>query len=365
MHKRLTLIMKPTVLCNCSCKYCITPTDIPKSRMSLDIIESFCQKLSKSSIYDQFTFIWHGGEPMMMGVSFYEEVFKIQSRYFDQRAVFNTFQSNCTLIDDNWKHFLKSNHIRVSTSLDGDKSVHDANRIKQGKGTFDETLSNIKWLQQEHLLAGVVTVVSKSNVQHIDRILRFFAQNNIHTRLNPILPAERLDNSSEDLGISPVDYAQCLIECYDKWIIGEYNTIDGKPISLAPLNEIIYNLCSGRSPRLCNFAGDCYDKFISINPVGDLYNCGRFCDIDEFKIANVRDDFESIDDIMLKKRQLITWEPANSEECLNCKWFSACRRGCPNSAYLFYKKIQDKDPYCEGYKLLFEHISTSIKQSII
>ena len=360
--KRLTLILKPTVLCNCSCRYCITPTNIPKSKMDIELFEDFCKKLSKSSIYDYFLFIWHGGEPLLLGVPFYEKVIQIQNRYFKGKTAINTFQSNCTLIDPEWMNFLKRYKIRVSTSLDGDKELHDANRIKNGKGTFDETIERIKWLQQEKLLAGVVTVLSKNNINHVDRFLKFFSENNISTRLNPILPSERVVSMEEDLSITPEQYAECLIHCYDQWTNGEYKYND-RNIGIAPLNEIIYNMFNEKRPRLCNFSGNCADSFLSINPIGDLYNCGRFCDIEEFKIANVRDDFESIDDIFEKKRSLIKWD-SESSDCNKCEWKSICNRGCPNTSYLIDGAINEKDPYCSAYKQLFNYIYNHLKASL-
>lgn len=355
---RLILIIKPTVLCNCSCKYCITPIDIPRNKIQISIIEQLCKKLFHSKKFNSFTFIWHGGEPLLMGIDFYKQVLGIQKKYLRQGTYVNTYQSNCTLIDDDWMEFFIENRIRVSTSLDGDKELHDANRIKNGKGTFDEILVRIKRLQEARLLAGVVTVLSKTNIQDTDRFLQFFAANNIPTRLNPILPSERVVSSEENMSITAIEYADCLIECFDRWMEGRYNNLLGKPLPIAPLTEIVYNFYHTERPRLCNFSGTCGNDFIAINPLGDLYNCGRFCDIDEFKIANIGDDFECIDDIFDLKNQLVQWNLSSEveNECSKCNWFKVCNRGCPNSSYLFHGKMENHDPYCEGYKKIFTHI---------
>ena len=360
---RLILILKPTVLCNCSCKYCITPTNIPKNKIQVEVIEQLCLKLSKSNKYNAFTFIWHGGEPLLMGINFYKRVLEIQKKYLRKGSYLNTYQSNFTLIDDDWMNFFIENRIRVSTSLDGDKELHDANRIMNGKGTFEDTLIRIKRLQKEGLLAGVVTVLSKTNIKYTDRFLRFFAENNIPSRLNPILPSERVISNEDDMSITPLEYADCLITSFDKWIQGEYNTPLGQPLPIAPLTEIVYNFYHANKPRLCNFSGNCGDGFLAINPVGDLYNCGRFCDIEEFKIANIQEDFNNIDEIFLKKNKLLSWNNINCEEdeCKHCEWFSVCNRGCPNSSYLFNNKILSHDPYCEGYKKLFSHIYSCLR----
>lgn len=358
----LTIIIKPTVLCNCQCKYCITPKEIPHSRMPLEIVEKLCKSLSASKIYDSSCFIWHGGEPLLMGIDFYESVIKIQTKFFDKRSFINTFQSNCTLINDEWINFFKKYRIRVSTSLDGDQGLHDINRLKNGKGTFVETINNVLKLKQERLLAGVVTVLSKTNIQHIDKIISYFASQNISTRLNPILPCERVDEQ-EDLSITPNDYAECLINCFDNWIDGKYE--NGDKIAIAPLTEIIYNMTHPDTPRLCSFSGKCGENFLAINPDGDIYNCGRFCDIDNFKIDNIK-NIDVIDDIIGVKKSLIRWKNENEDggNCKDCEWFSICNKGCPNTSYLYYGEIKDKDPYCSAYKKIFAHIYTRLQKEI-
>lgn len=325
--------------------------------MTLNVVRILCERLSLSKLYDDFVFIWHGGEPMIMGVEFYESVIHIQSTILRKKFV-NTFQSNCTLINDTWISFLKKYDIKVSTSIDGDEELHNINRIRGNKGTFAEVIRNVKRLQEENLLAGVVTVLSRQNIDKIDRILNYFSSAKISTRLNPILPCERVEGQP-DLSIEPIEYADALIKCFDHWVDGQYP--EGEKIMIAPLTDIIYNMTHDSKPRLCNFSGTCGDSFIAINHNGDLYNCGRFCEIDDYKIANIQ-EINSIDEIIEKKKMLIRWHinDDKADECANCEWFKICNRGCPNTSYLYYGKVANKDPYCEAYKKLFSHIYSRI-----
>lgn len=364
---RLTLILKPTLQCNCTCKYCITPQNVPKNKISLEDIELLCEKISHSAIFSFFTFIWHGGEPLLMGIPFYKEVFKIQQRILGKGRYKNTYQSNCIMINSDWIDFFLENNITISASLDGDRDSHNINRVRNGEGTFDDAFEKITQLQSAHLLTGVVTVLSKSNIGNIDNILKFFAINKISTRLNPILPSERVLSNYPDLSINSIEYANCLINCFDKWMEGKYNAPNGKPIHIAPLTDIIYNIFNSENPRLCVFSKSCSNNFLAINPDGELYNCGRFCDISEFKIANIHDDFENIDTIFDTKKRLIQWNISLSKDddkCPNCEWYSICNRGCPNSSYIFSGKILNKDPFCSGYKKLFSHMYNYLRDKL-
>lgn len=361
--KRLTLILKPTLLCNCSCRYCITPQRIPKNALSLEDVEILCQKVSRSSVYNTFTFIWHGGEPLLLGVDYYKEVLQIQKHFFDKNQCKNTFQTNATLINDDWITFFQENGITVSTSLDGDKESNDINRIRCGHGTFDEVFSAIKRLQNARLLTGVVTVLSKSNIDNVDTFLQFYAANCISTRLNPILPSERVISNETDLSISALEYANCLISCFNNWVAGRYNTPSGRPLRIAPLTEIVHNILNPGNPHLCIFARTCSDSFLAMNPKGELYNCGRFCDIDDYLVADIHDGFKTIDAVLDKKRSLIKWSslPSTHDICLDCEWLPICNRGCPNSSFLFSGDVLSRDPYCDCYKRLFAYIYNYLK----
>jgi len=66
----LTVIIKVISACNLACRYC--DADIYSNRrMSLDTVS---QIITKALDYaDRVEFIWHGGEPLLMGIQFYEK----------------------------------------------------------------------------------------------------------------------------------------------------------------------------------------------------------------------------------------------------------------------------------------------------
>lgn len=355
-NKKITIILKPTLLCNSQCKYCITPHDVPISKMTIDIFETLCKKVAESQIYDSLYFLWHGGEPLLMGREFYDGCFEIQKRYLSRKQYINTFQSNCTLVDEKWIQWLKENKLKISTSLDGDRKLHNINRVKNGIGTFDQVFSAVKKLKKENLLTGVVTVLSKTNIDYIDEILDFFSENDIKPRLNPIFPSETSKSNPYDLSITPEEYARVLNRAFDNWLDLKYS----ENFVIPPLTEIIHNFFACNDIHLCNFTGNCSDSFIAINPEGDLYNCGRFSDIPKFKIGNISDDI-CFDYIFDKKKELIMWETDKTDKCINCQWFRFCNRGCPYTSYLQNGRILNNDMFCKAYQLIFNHIYTRLQ----
>ena len=60
-----------------------------------------------------------------------------------------TFQTNGTLIDDEWAAFFKKHNFLIGISIDGPKEMHDAYRVdKGGQPTFDKVMRGLRHLQQ-------------------------------------------------------------------------------------------------------------------------------------------------------------------------------------------------------------------------
>src|SRR5271169_3168698 len=84
--RHLQVIFKTTKYCNLRCDYCYEfPYLGDKARMSLDQIRAAFQNI-KSSVTElaitDADFIWHGGEPFLVPLEFYEAANLIQKDIF-------------------------------------------------------------------------------------------------------------------------------------------------------------------------------------------------------------------------------------------------------------------------------------------
>ena len=69
MIKHITVIAKPTHDCNLACRYCYIEDSAEKGGMSEDVLENSIKNISDFA--DNSKWIWHGGEPLSMGVDFF------------------------------------------------------------------------------------------------------------------------------------------------------------------------------------------------------------------------------------------------------------------------------------------------------
>ena len=105
----IPLLNPVSLKCNLRCKYCFhrykkkRRSEQEKSLMELDLIKSILTDLCLLE-KEEIEIIWHGGEPLLAGKKFFQEVFKIQkelSRIYNKKFV-NNIQTNATTIDDEW-----------------------------------------------------------------------------------------------------------------------------------------------------------------------------------------------------------------------------------------------------------------------
>lgn len=94
------------------CAYCYYVEKFPdnpigiQSRMSTDVLEVAIRKYADAMPPDStLTFLWHGGEPLLMPPAFYEVAVRLQKKYAAGRKVANSLQSNGTLITPQWARF--------------------------------------------------------------------------------------------------------------------------------------------------------------------------------------------------------------------------------------------------------------------
>lgn len=120
-----TNVVKPTHACNLACTYCYNEDERNK-KMTLDtlraVVDRTCEFVAENVKDRKVDFIWHGGEPMLMGVDFYREVMSYQSLHSHKIHISNVMQTNGLKVNEEWCEFFKEHNWQVSISLDGTKS---------------------------------------------------------------------------------------------------------------------------------------------------------------------------------------------------------------------------------------------------
>lgn len=158
--------------CNLACKYCyyteksLLYKDEACRVMSDELLERFTRQYIEAQTMNEILFTWHGGEPLMRPISFYEKAIRLQQQYGRGKTINNCFQTNGTLIDDEWAAFFKRHNMQVGVSIDGPQACHDAyRRLRNGGPSFHRVMRGIEILNRHGVDWNAMAVVNNLNAE--------------------------------------------------------------------------------------------------------------------------------------------------------------------------------------------------------
>jgi uncharacterized protein len=176
------VVIQPTPFCNINCRYCYLPNRSLAGRMSWQTLSRVFEALFSSSLLaDKVTIVWHAGEPMVVPVDFYERAFQLIEQFNTQGVrVVTAFQTNGTLITQEWCDFIKRRQVKISVSLDGPQQMHDRQRVdRSGRGTFERTMRGIELLLNNGIKPSIIMVLTEQALDFADEIWQFFAEHHL------------------------------------------------------------------------------------------------------------------------------------------------------------------------------------------
>lgn len=348
-----TVLICPTNKCNLRCKYCYVNKNICKKEiMDIKLIERILRNILKKQKINELNIIWHGGEPLLASVGFFEKAIEIQNRIKQETGVkiINKIQTNGTLIDEKTADFLKKNDFIVSLSIDGPKEIHNSNRIyKNGYGSFERIMKGIKILKDKNIGFNAICVVTSKNIRKPIKLFKFFKELGVDTiRFNEFLDTPY--NNFKDLAVSEKNFNKFLIDLFEKYVKDKSN------LKVSPLDEIITSFYFGKN-NLCTYSKSCAGGFLSINYKGEVFTCNRVLGWKEFRVGNVSNNsFEE----MIKNATKIIKKEEISKDCKKCEFKEICWGGCPVSYYFKNDNFDDrKDEIC--LKECFKYICQRLK----
>ncbi|MEW5805323.1 MAG: radical SAM protein [Patescibacteria group bacterium] len=295
-------IIKPVSLsCNLGCDYCYYgPPRKEDFRVILgDSVDKFnvMSEETLGALIAAFAgtrrpvnFMWHGGEPLIAGLKFFQRAVEIQRQVFKRRRQSaNTVQTNGLLVDENWARFFMENHFHVGTSLDGTAAMHDVFRVdRSGRGSADKVIKAIKLMVEYGIDVNVISTITKANVGHAAEVYVFLRSLGVtKMKFSHLHERERLGDRSE-IAATPEEHATFMIALLDAWL-----EEDNPEVEISDLVSIIQVLSGGKDVD-CIFAGVC-ERFLTIEYDGSVMWCDTIGKPSEIRIfGNVRDGLDSI-----------------------------------------------------------------------
>ncbi|MCX7847027.1 MAG: anaerobic sulfatase maturase [bacterium] len=380
------LMIKPIgPVCNLRCSYCyylekraLYP-NTHDFRMPDAILERVvCDYLAALNV-PEVIFAWQGGEPLLMGLPFFQRVIELQHKYAGNVRITNTLQTNCTLLNDEWCAFFKQHRFLIGASIDGPPDLHNRYRLfPDGSPSFDAVLRGINLLLAHQVDFNTLTVVSSANESFPLQVYHFLK--NLGVKFMQFIPlVERLpDNHAHSLGlalaeppppghttptrpplapwsVNPRRFGDFLIAIFDEWVRYDVGSI------FVQYFDVALGSWTGHPGTLCVFAESCGNALV-LEHNGDLYTCDHYV-YPTYRLGNIMQTplLEMVESSRLRafgcaKHSTLT------RTCRACTFRFACHGDCLKHRFCTAPSGELGHSYlCQGLKRFFAHIAPSMQ----
>ena len=355
-------------ICNLNCSYCYYLDKYKmygkESAMSEKLLEKCIKEYIEINDNEEICFDWHGGEPLLLGINFFVKVVALQRKYKGNKRIFNTVQTNATLLNDEFASFFKYHNFLVGVSIDGPQDIHDRFRKdKNDNNTFTKVMRGIGLLQRYGVDFNTMTTINKASEGRGTEVYAFLKSIGSHyMQFMPVLeyvnplnnnvvsPGET-DSVLAPYSVNPMEYGKFMCDIFDSWIKKDVGTYY---VNL--FDSILANWC-GINPGTCVYSETCGANAV-VEHNGDIYPCDHFV-YPQYKLGNVTNN--SLYDVLSSNTMFdfgIDKRNGLPFKCLKCKYYFACHGECPKHRF---DKTADGEEYvnslCDGLYYFFSHVA--------
>jgi uncharacterized protein len=345
-------------VCNLQCHYCyyLKKEDLygkgESFRMPDDILEEYIAQHIDASSAPVISFSWHGGEPTILGLDYFRKVVALQRKHRPPgRRISNGIQTNGTLINEEWGHFLATEGFAVGISLDGPKELHDRYRVgKKQEPTHERAIRGYRLLRQHGIPPDILCVVHARNVRYPIEVYRFFKEIGAsYIGFLPLVQSHPDGGGVSDLTAPAEAFGDFLCTIFDEWLREDIGRIKVQIFEEAVATAL------GQEHALCIFRKNCGDIPV-IEHNGDFFSCDHFVDA-EHHLGNIK---ETALVELLESPSQRAFGQAKLDGlphfCKACEVLAMCNGGCPKDRVLHTPDGEGGLNYlCAGYKRFFAH----------
>lgn len=285
------IIFKLTESCNLKCAYCSAQVvEVwQKTTMPFDTFKKAADLYIESSLQPTLNFVFHGGEPLILPISFLEACmdYSLEKGAKHGKKIIFSMQTNGTIFTPKVVELLKRYKIGASTSLDGLPAMNDQLRQKG-----DLVIQNVARFREAGINLAVITLVTKHNWDKFPKIISYFLEHGLNAvKVNPCYTVGHGQDleplTSDELFQAKKDFLDHMID----------TELEGA-VDINLVHEI-RNFVERKS-YVQSTTPTCRDKFCAggitmagVNNEGDFFPCVRSVGLNEkWKLGNVHEPLD-------------------------------------------------------------------------
>jgi len=266
----IDFVVKISKFCNLRCDYCYEFAELgDRRRMSLEQLRAFfvnVRSAVRAYRRDHIDFIWHGGEPFLIPLEYYEQIGALQREVFGGDGGYSNFvQTNLTVLTARHIAFLREQRffnksIGVSFDVFGDQRVDTQGRLRT-----EAVLKNMQRLRDAGIAFGAITVLARNTLPHVEAIHRFYESLGISVRFLPFYKSAS-DAQVAQHSLNFHEITQSLKKVFDAWLVSE------RAATVYPLADYIrYALAAMSGKRQDPYQPSSDEQVFLIGTHGDAY----------------------------------------------------------------------------------------------
>lgn len=344
----LVLIAKLTRHCNLRCTYCTDWREGPGNQMTAATQALMVRRVAEDRSIATARFIWHGGEPSLLGVRKMLGFVWLQARLRRPGQIFtNSVQTNAAALPDRVVALWRLFDFKVSVSLDGPRAIHDRQRrTARGIASFDAVIGGIARLREAGIFAGVLIVVTPEIAAYpIEKLVGELVDAGIHAA--GFLPVRPDAGTGEGPYLPPAAFAD--------FLVGLIDLLRTRPDLRFEVREIdaLHAAWQRRPTGFCELNGPCLGGYFGIEPDGTVRHCDKFLGSADHALGNLAarsfaDIGASAEMAALKQREAERWLRLRS-----CSWYGHCKGWCPHESHI--AALRGEAARCCGLAPVFDH----------
>jgi uncharacterized protein len=363
-------MLKPRgAICNLDCTYCfylakerLYPGE--RLRMADALLDTFIRQYIEAQQVPEVTFAWQGGEPTLMGLDFFRRAVALQEAHRKPGTkILNSFQTNGTLLDEEWCRFFHEHNFLIGLSLDGPRELHDAYRVdKGGRPTFERVMAAAELLNKHQVEFNLLTCVHAANAGHPLQVYRFL-RDEVGAQFVQFIPiVERANRTGFQEGeritrrsVTGRQYGAFLSAIFDAWVRRDVGRL------FVQIFDVALAAWLGQRPGLCVFEETC-GLALAMEHNGDLYACDHYVE-PRHRLGNVQET--PLLELVTSDQQRafgLAKRDTLPHYCRECPVRFVCNGGCPKNRVL---RTPDGEPglnyLCQGYTAFFTHIDRPMR----
>jgi len=264
-------VLKVSKFCNLRCMYCYEHRDLHvRDVMSNGTLErlftgidAYGDELCARGIVPKFSFVWHGGEPLLLPPSWYEAVIRQQQHHVRRFSYRNSVQTNLFGVNAGALELVTAAGWELGVSIDF------ADGVRTNRGGRDSTRSVIaaaEALAESGTRFGAISVLGAHNRSTLVNSYDWVSEYAAGWRILPLFSGGPEDTLLR-LSLGEDEVARVFLELFERRAAAR------RHIPVAPLDDYVKWAAlkiAGR-PVASGVLGEVLDNIFIVNVNGDVF----------------------------------------------------------------------------------------------